>query len=250
MSRLTVTLFMPTLNELEGVRYVMPRINRAWCDQILVVDGGSTDGTIEELKKWDIDAIPQEGRGLAGAWNTGFKHSQSDVFILLTPDGNCIPELIPDLVAKIAEGNDLVLASRYLPPAKSEDDSALTAFGNWMFTTIIRVLFKSKVTDSLGGYRAYRRTAVLAMNLHRQHEESWIRGRYPLLNTWEIGSAIRSAKVNLRVAEIPGDEPARVGGISKMSIIRNGTAAVFQILLEVFSRDTALNPQAIHKVDA
>ena len=44
MSR-SVTLLVPTLDEIEGMRKIMPRIQRDWCDQILVVDGGSTDGT-------------------------------------------------------------------------------------------------------------------------------------------------------------------------------------------------------------
>lgn len=158
---------------------------------------------------------------------------------LFTPDGNCIPELIPTLIDKITEGYDIVCVSRYLPPARSEDDSFLTAFGNHMFTGIIRVLFKSKFTDTLGGFRAYRRDAVMAMNLHRQHEESWLRRRYRLINTWEIGSAIRSAKLGLRTADVPGDEPARVGGDSKMSIVGNGMAAVFQIGHELLASDVA-----------
>ena len=42
-----VTLLIPTLNEVEGMKLIMPRIQRDWCDQILFLDGGSTDGTIE-----------------------------------------------------------------------------------------------------------------------------------------------------------------------------------------------------------
>jgi glycosyltransferase involved in cell wall biosynthesis len=245
MRRLSVTLFMPTLNELEGLRSVLPRIDRNLFQQIIVVDGGSTDGTIEELAKWGIRAVPQEGPGLTSAWNTGFSHSTSDVFILFTPDGNCLPELLAPLIDKMEEGYDMICVSRYLPPAKSHDDGLITAFGNWMFTFMIRTLFGSKFTDTLGGFRAYRREAVLAMNLHRQHEESWLRRRYQLINTWEIGSAIRSAKLALRTTELAGDEPARLGGVSKMHIIRNGIAAVMQIGHEVLSSNAALKPAAL-----
>jgi glycosyltransferase involved in cell wall biosynthesis len=41
------TLLVMTLNEINGMKAIMPQIDRAWCDQIIIVDGGSTDGTIE-----------------------------------------------------------------------------------------------------------------------------------------------------------------------------------------------------------
>ena len=44
---MTVTLLIPTLNEIDGMREIMPKIEEGWCDQILILDGGSTDGTVE-----------------------------------------------------------------------------------------------------------------------------------------------------------------------------------------------------------
>jgi len=244
MKRPRVTLFMPTLNEVVGLRALLPRINKSWIDEVIIIDGGSTDGTLEELRKWGYEAIPQVGKGLTPAWNTGFARSTGDIFILFTPDGNCIPELIPVLIDKVNEGYDIVCASRYLPPAQSHDDGFITALGNKIFTTAIRILFGSKFTDTLGGFRAYRRDAILAMNLHRQHEESWVRRRYQLINTWEIGSAIRSAKLKLRMLDIAGDEPSRLGGKSKLSVVRNGTAGVVQILHELVSGNRPLRAAA------
>ena len=46
-----ITLLIPTLNEIEGMKAIMPRIKKEWIDQILIVDGGSIDGTVEYAKK-------------------------------------------------------------------------------------------------------------------------------------------------------------------------------------------------------
>ena len=60
------------------------------------------------------------------------------------------------------EGYDLVIGSRYRDGAKSDDDDWLTALGNWMFTRIVNVLFGTRYTDVLVGFRAYRRSAAAA----------------------------------------------------------------------------------------
>ena len=52
------------------------------------------------------------------------------------------------------------------------------------------------------------------------------------MNSWETGSSIRAAKLQLKVTEIPGDEPERIGGVRKLSISRNGLGVVLQILFE------------------
>lgn len=231
--RPTVTIFMPTLNEIDGVRSLIPRIKREWCDELIVIDGGSTDGTVEYLREQGIDVRPEERRGVVNAYNQAFRATRSDIFIAIQSDGNCLVELIPDLIREARKGYDIVFVSRYLPPAKSYDDGAITAIGNYAFTRLINLLFRARYTDVLGGFRAYRRDAVLKMGLDVQPNENWLTARYDLLNTWELGGCVRAAKLKLHVHEMPGDEPARIGGKSKVSTIRNGLLAFAQITYEV-----------------
>ena len=233
--RETVTIFMPTLNEIDGLRAVLPRISREWYDELIVVDGGSTDGTIEYLRSQDVDVRLEERKGVVNAYNQGFHASTGDIFITFTPDGNCLPELIPDLIREARQGYDIVFVSRYLPPARSHDDGTVTAIGNYVFNRIVNLLFRARYTDLLGGFRAYRRAAVVTMGLDTQPSENRLKRRHDLLNTWEIGGCIRAAKLKLRVKEIPGDEPKRIGGVSKVSIIRNGLMIVGQICVELCS---------------
>ena len=233
MNKMKVTLLVFTLNEITGMREIMPRVQKEWYDELLIVDGGSSDGTIEYCKKNGFPIFIQSGRGLPNAYDEAFLKTTKDIIVLVTPDGNSLPELIPQLVEKIHSGYDLVIASRYLNQAKSYDDDMFTAFGNKMFTTVINILFGAHYTDVLVGYRALRRDAVLKMNLLGQHKQGWLKKRFVLMNTWEPSSSIRAAKLKLKIDEIAGDEPKRIGGERKLSIIRNGCGVLLQILHEL-----------------
>src|SRR6185437_9159432 len=106
-----VTLLVPTLNEIDGMRVIMPRVRPEWCSQILVLDGGSTDGTIEYAREQGYDVVLQEEPGLINAYRQCYPHIKGEALITFSPDGNSVPELIPDLIAKIEGGYDMVIAS-------------------------------------------------------------------------------------------------------------------------------------------
>jgi len=231
----TVAIFLPILNELDALKEILPRIRPEWYDELIIVDGGSTDGTTEYLQARGLPFVRQGDPGLAESYREGFLVSRSDYFITFQPDGNCIPELIPGLLEQLQYGYDIVFVSRFLPPAKSLDDTWVTALGNRMFTQIINMLFGGDFTDCLGGFRAYKRDAVLRMGLHEQLNEHWIRKKYSLMSTWEVGGCIRAAKLKLNILEIPGDEPERIAGTSKLRIFRNGSLVVLNIAYELIT---------------
>lgn len=219
------TLLILALNEIDGMRVIMPRIKREYVDDILIVDGGSTDGTLEYAQVHGYRVLHQRSAGPTQAYREALEEIRDGVIINFSPDGNCIPELIPSLVAKMREGYDMVIASRYLGGAKSEDDDAVTKFGNWLFTKAFDVLFGLHVTDSLGMFRAWRRDMVVKFPAYLPARA----GLEPYLN-------IQCAKRTLRVGEIPGDEPRRIGGVRKMSPLGNGLAILRLIFIEFFLR--------------
>ena len=222
-TRLKTTLFIPTRNEVEGMRVIMPRIRREWIDEILFVDGNSTDGTIEYCKEHGYTIVQQKEPGLGGAYWTCFDVAQGDIIIPFSPDNNSVPELIPALVQKIQEGYDLVIASRYLEGARSEDDDRVTAFGNWMFTGMLNLLHGGQFTDVLVMYRAFRKELVTKLDLTRT-----------IHPYFEQEMVIRCLKHGLRVMEIPGDEPERIGSPRKMKVWYNGPVVLYGILKELF----------------
>ena len=216
------TLFIPTLNEIDGIKEIMPKIDPSWVDEILFVDGHSTDGTREWLVENGYKVVDQTGRGLALAYWTCFEHATGDVIIGFSPDGNSIPEAIPRLVEKMREGYDMVIASRYLDGARSDDDDLVTGFGNWFFTRVINRVYGGRYTDVNVMYRAFRKDLVTRLDLTRS--------RHPLL---ELELVIRCLKHGCKVTEIPADEPKRIGGERKMRVLYNGSVICYAILNEL-----------------
>lgn len=233
---MTTTLFIPTLNELEAMRVVLPQIERSWVDQILVVDG-STDGTADYAREQGCEVVIQKRKGLRWAFIEGFPHVRGDWVITFSPDGNSPVRSIPLLVEEMKKGYDMVIASRYLPPAKSDDDDLMTGFGNWLFTHSINLLhghaWSRPYTDAMVMYRAYRTQLFYELDLDKEESyapEKWfgtILGIEPLLS-------IRAAKKKVKIGEIPEDEPARIGGKRKLQPFRWGGAYMAQVWRELF----------------
>jgi glycosyltransferase involved in cell wall biosynthesis len=228
-----VTLLVPTLNEIDGMREIMPKIEEGWCDQILILDGGSTDGTVEYAREQNYDVVIQEKPGLLNAYWQVFEHIRGDIMITFSPDGNSIPEIIPQLTAKIREGYDMVIVSRYLDGAKSEDDTWITSLGNWVFTGLINGLFGGSYTDAMVIYRAYKTSLCEELGLLSPTPKS-IERRFAHMISWEPLLSMRAAKKKLKITEIPGDEPDRIGGEGKCKHFTWGFVYLMEMVQEFF----------------
>ena len=142
---ISLTVIIPTLNEGESIGPTIDQIPRdlPWLDvKVLVIDGNSTDGTVEEAERLGFKSIRQKGDGLGDAYREAVRNASCENILFFSPDGNAPPEYIPKLIKKMNEGNyDIVQISRFGKNGKSEDDTAITAFGNRMFTFLVNVFF-------------------------------------------------------------------------------------------------------------
>ncbi|MBF0478068.1 MAG: glycosyltransferase family 2 protein [Candidatus Omnitrophica bacterium] len=231
------TLLIPVLNEIDGLKAIMPQIKREWVDQILFVDGQSTDGTVDWIKQNGYEYVIQQKKGMRYAYLEAWPHIKGDVVLTFSPDGNSVSDRIPPCIEKMKEGYDMVIVSRYAPGAKSDDDDAITGFGNWMFTSLINLCHGGHYTDAMVIYRAYRKDLIYELGLdldkHYEVEEKLFHTRV----SWEPLLSMRAARKKLRIAEIPGDEPARLGGVRKLQIIRWGSVFMYELIREMFIKN-------------
>jgi len=215
-----VTLLLLVKNEIVGLKAILPKIDRSLFEQILMIDGSSTDGSYEYALSQNIETHREKKPGLAEAVIDAYPLIRGKYVVTFSPDGNSLPELLSPMINKIAEGYDVVVASRYLPPAKSYDDNLVTAFGNYFFTQMTRWLGKAPITDALNIYKAYRTDL-----LNTPEMLQFVYGPVlePLISAY-------ACTVGLRYGEIPGDEPKRLSGESKMRISYNGPCILLMLI--------------------
>lgn len=228
------TLIALTLNEIDGMKAIMPKIDPEWVHQILILDGGSTDGTIEWAREHGFQVYVQKKRGIRHAYIEALDLIEGDVVLTLSPDGNCPVEFIPAILKKMEEGYDLVIGSRYLDDAKSEDDDMVTGFGNWLFTRTINLLHGGHYTDSMVIYRAFKKQLVYELDLHKEESYTLPERLFKTVISWEPLMSVRAAKRQKNIAEVAVGEPPRIGGERKLQIFRWGAAYYFQFWRELW----------------
>jgi len=120
------------------------------------------------------------------------------------------------------EGYDMVIVSRYANGAKSYDDDFFTRIGNFLFTKMVNLSFGAKYTDVLVIFRAFRKDILEKVKID-------------VTEDIDIQLAIKCAKKKLKVTDIPGDEPKRVGGVRKISVLGTGFGLFVAYFKELFN---------------
>ena len=217
---MSVAIIILTLNEIDGVKIILPKIKKEWADEIVVIDGGSTDGTIEECKKMGFEVIKQKNKGHGGAILDGVQSTNSDVIVIFGPDGNHEVEEIPKLIKKINEGYDQVIISRFGKGSENLDAGIIDGFGNKMFTFVANLIFNGNMTDTLNESRSITRKAFEELKFDAMQLDS----------TFQM--SIRGMKRKQKIVEIVGNEGNRIGGERKMKPIPTGCRLIKRILIE------------------
>ncbi|MDP7113495.1 MAG: glycosyltransferase [Myxococcota bacterium] len=210
------TLVLLTLNEVEGLRDCFDAIPMDRCGEVLAVDGGSTDGTRELLAGRDVPILDQDVPGRGEAFRVAARSAKFDKLIYYSPDGNEDPGDIVRLAERLAGGADLVIASRFLPESRNEEDDHLLrprAWVNQTYTAVANLLFNREgpwVSDCINGFRAIRKPLMDRLELTEE--------KFPI----EYQMTIRSMKAGYRIEEFATYEGDRVGGESKAKSLSVG----------------------------
>ena len=219
---MSTSLIITTLNEIDGIKKILPEIKKEWVDEIIIVDGGSTDGTVEKAREMGFKVIKQKIPGHGGAILTGIEESTGDKIIIFGSDGSNETSEIPQLVEKSLEGFDQVTISRFGKTSINEDAGIIDAFGNKMFTAITNIFFRGQFTDTLSSSRAFTKKA-------------WDEIKFDAFGLDSVlQMSIRGLIKNQKIIEIVGNERARVGGERKMHRIPTATRLTARIIRELF----------------
>lgn len=226
MIKRKASIIIPTWNETEGVRALLPRIQVFDAAEVFAIDGGSTDGTASILREGGIDVRMQKSKGRGAAIKEGVEMAKNEAIVIFSPDGNEDPDDVPKLLDLLDSGADLAIASRFLPGSRNEEDGSLLplrARANNSFTWVANKLWNRGpyVTDTINGFRAFHRKTFQELGIDAPGFAV------------EYQTSIRAMKLGLDIREIPTHEGNRIGGVSKSSSIPTGLAFLAFLLREV-----------------
>jgi len=220
-----VSVVICAFNEEKNLPHVLPKIP-GWVDEVLLVDGRSTDRTVEvaERLRPDIRVLYQPDRGKGDALRHGIKHASGDIIVMLDADGATDPKEMPKFIGPLLKGYDFAKGSRFtlsLPVNKASH----RIFGNLLIAAVFNILYGSRYTDLCSGYNAFWKKALGRIDL----DPSDCFEDEPLL-------IARVKRVGLRIAEVGHRDLGRIYGEGKAPSWRQGLKAIKTIVRErIFS---------------
>jgi len=209
---------LPTYQEAQTIDQVLTAIRRELpAATVLVVDDASPDGTADRAgamaaQLGRIEVLRRHGKaGLGSAYRAGFRWGLDrgfDALLEMDADLSHDAAALPELVAPLAEGADLVIGSRYVPGGSTPNWSLprilLSRWGNRYAAAALGL----DVRDATAGFRAYRAAVLEAVGIDRVRAEGY---------GFQIELAYRVARAGYRVVEVPITFVDRTLGKSKMS---------------------------------
>jgi len=154
-----VSVIVPTRNEAKNLEIVLPAIAavRPAVHEIIVVDGHSTDGSIDVALRVlpSVKAITQTRKGKGNAMACGFAAATGDVVVMFDADGSADPAEIPAFVDALIAGADFAKGSRFAPGGGSDDITLLRRSGNAGLNGVANTLFGTAYSDLCYGYNAF-----------------------------------------------------------------------------------------------
>jgi glycosyltransferase involved in cell wall biosynthesis len=206
-----VSVVIPAMNEARNLRFVLPSIGE-WVDEVILVDGGSTDGTRQTAQSLlpNVRIVQQSGTGKGSAQRSGFEAATGDIIVSLDADGSMNPRELPAFIGVLASGAEVAKGTRYVQGAGSADLSWFRSVGNRALTWAARRLFGGRLSDVTYGYVGFWRHVLSKLDLRSEGFEL------------EVEITVQALNRGLRVVEVPCFESKRVHGTSNLHAVPDG----------------------------
>ncbi|MFN8535124.1 MAG: DUF2064 domain-containing protein [Dehalococcoidia bacterium] len=219
---------IPAIDEAETIGSVVAELYAAAVDRVIVVDGGSCDGTAKCASEAGAEVIVEPARGYGRACLAGIRAAgPAEVILFLDGDGSDDANDAPRLVRPILDDHaDIVFGARHVSRADPGALAPAARFGNALASTLIRMLYRATVSD-LAPFKAVRGEALRSMEFRQ------------LTYGWTTELTVYAARRRLRVVETPVRYRRRGGGRSKVSgTVRGSVLAGLAILGAVVAPTT------------
>lgn len=220
-----ITVVIPTRNEEQTIAEIIEGC-KPYADEVLVIDGHSTDKTREIAKELGVRVEFDHGKGKGDALRTALGIAKGDIVVFIDADGSHDPNDIPKLVQPIVEGKaDMVVGSRG-KGGSDELHGDLAKFvrmiGSDLICLAINYRFNVRLTDSQNGYRAIRRDVALTLGLKEN------------ITTIEQEMTIKCLKKGYKIAEVPTHEYERKYGTSVINVWRVWPRYIWSVVKNIF----------------
>jgi hypothetical protein len=217
----TVTLVIPTKNEAGNIARVLEEVPDC-VDEIILVDGNSTDATLvtARFSRPDVRVIIQQRVGKGDALRAGFLAASGDILVMMDADGSMSPQEIPRFLYFLQNGYDFVKGSRFMGGGGSLDITRFRRLGNRGLLLLVNKLHRTHLTDLCYGFCAFHRRYISFLDLMTPGFEI------------EAQMTISAVQAGLRIAEVPSFEMPRRHGRSNLRAIRDGTRVLRTVLRE------------------
>jgi len=207
-----VSIVIPTLNEAGNILEAITTIEKGleYPKEIIVVDGNSTDGTIQIVKDSNLCRLiiePRRGYGLA--LRTGMKNAKGNIIIMVDGDGTYEVRHINRMLAKMIENDaDMVLATRMYDPNKAM--GLMNFIGNKVITFCFDFLYSQFLSDTQSGFRAISHSAIDQVDLTEGDM------------AYATEMLVKFTKKGFKMVEIPTTYKSRKYGKPKLRKFKSG----------------------------
>jgi glycosyltransferase involved in cell wall biosynthesis len=219
----SVSVVIPAKNEARNLEHVFATIPQ-WVDEIVLVDGHSTDDTVAIAEKLHpgIQIVHQQGQGKGDALQAGFAAAKGEIIVMMDADGSTDGAEIPRFVGALVTGADFAKGSRFASGGGTDDITFSRHLGNSILSGLVNWFFGTRYTDLCYGYNAFWAKHLSKLDLDCDGFEV------------ETVMNVRAAKAGLAIQEIPSHEHLRLHGMSNLKVMRDGIRIAKFILRERF----------------
>jgi glycosyltransferase involved in cell wall biosynthesis len=219
-----VSVVIPAWNEEESIGAVLGAIPPYLVDEVLVVDGGSSDQTAAIARAAQARVVVEPRHGYGRACATGTELAQGEILVFLDADGADDPRQIINFLTPIQESRaDLVLGSRLAGRIAPGAMPWHQRGGNWLSAALITAMYGCRLTD-LSPFRAVRKARLAELKMQE------------MTYGWPVEMIVKAARSGWRLVEVPVGYRARLGGHSKISGTLKGSLLAGYFILKVIAR--------------